>query len=269
MMHTQVKQVITNESSVNDQPLLSVIVPVFNEQATLLQLLSKIIEETTEKEVILVDDGSSDHTPEIISTWIQSSPNLTQQTHRVVWSQNESNLGKGASIRSGLSEATGKYVVVQDADLEVLPSDYSKLLEPLVSDKAQFVIGSRVFSNLNKMSFHRLGVRLLNYVVKFIYGFNISDSACCFKVLKRSDLLRMELQCMRFEFCSEVISKAARMQLKIVEVDVEYFPRTAADGKKLRLVQDGLQAIQTLLRYRNWKPVPDPQTVDKDSNDIT
>lgn len=269
MMHTQLKQVVANDSSVNDSPLLSVIVPIFNEQATLLQLLHKIIDETTEKEVILIDDGSSDQTAEIISEWIQDGIELTRQTHRIVWSQNEENLGKGASIRSGLSEASGKYVVVQDADLEVLPSDYPKLLEPLVSNNAQFVIGSRVFANLNKLSFHRLGVRLLNSIVKLIYGYNISDSACCFKVLKRSDLLAMDLQCMGFEYCPEVISKAARMQLKITEVDVEYFPRTASDGKKLRLIQDGFQAVQTLLKYRNWNPNAVSQTIGKNIHETT
>lgn len=247
--------------------MLSVIVPIYNEQETLKQLLSKIARERTPKELILVDDGSCDRSSEIIDQWLQYETDLDLYISRFVWLEHRENLGKGRAIRSGLNVAKGKYVVIQDADLEVLPADYPKLLEPLLTHQAEFVIGSRIYPRINPFFFHRLGVQFLNRVIWLLYGYNLSDSACCFKLLKRAHLLEMSLQCRRFEFCPEVIAKASHLGLKLEEISVSYFPRTTAEGKKLKLLRDGVEALYTLLRYYFWSSnqhrsliVPEDQT---------
>ncbi len=257
MKHIKINLEIFNQDiSIAENPLLSVIIPTFNEQATLLSVLTQVAEEGTCKEIILVDDGSSDGTREMIASWIDSVEALNKQTARIIWLEHEQNLGKGTAIRSGLNVASGKYVVIQDADLEVLPSDYPQLIEPLINDQTEFVIGSRKYPDKNQLSYHRFGVRILNKLVRLLYGYDLSDAACCFKVLKHSDLLAMGLKCQRFEFCYEVIAKASRMGLMVTEVEVSYSPRSVVEGKKLRLVQDGFHAISTLMQYRFWNPKP-------------
>ncbi len=259
MEHYQTKLETLNPTrDVLKLPLLSVIVPIFNEQETLLRLISQVAEESTDKEIILVDDGSSDKTSETIAIWLQTEKLLPQHIARIVWLEHRKNMGKGTAIRSGLNVASGEYVVVQDADLEVSPTDYPQLIEPLVRNQAEFVIGSRVYPNRNALSAHRLGVQLLNCMVWLLYGYKLSDSACCFKVLKRTDVLDMALQCRRFEFCPEIISKASHMGLKVKEVEVSYFPRTVVDGKKLHLLRDGIHALITLLRFCFWRPLNRP-----------
>lgn len=245
--------------------MLSVIIPIFNEQETLHQLLSQVTEERTLKEIILVDDGSNDRSDELIAHWFQHDKVIKQHIYRVIWLKHQWNMGKGSAIRTGLHASLGEYVIVQDADLEVLPADYPNLLHPLLSNQTEFVIGARIYPATNILPLHRLGVQFLNRVVRLLYGYRISDSACCFKLLKRSHLLKMSLQCRRFEFCPEVIAKASRMGLKFQEVPVSYCPRTTMDGKKLNLLQDGMHALLTLIRFYSWSPRnPPTQLISED-----
>jgi dolichol-phosphate mannosyltransferase len=233
-------------------PLLTVIVPVFNERATIDELLGRVLAAPHTKQVIVVDDGSTDGTSLILDRWVEKGA-IELQRH-------PGNRGKGRAIRTALESALGRFVIVQDGDLETDPQDYAALVEPLLDGRADFVIGSR-FAPHSAVDtpadpFLRLGVSILNLAVLILYRLRITDEACCYKVLPTEILKTMNLQCERFEFCPEVVAKACRMNLRIVEVPVRYRPRTKADGKKIRY-RDGLTALWWLWRLRRWKPCVD------------
>lgn len=238
-------------------PCVSVILPVFNEASTAAVALGGVLEEGTSKEVIIVDDGSDDGSGAVLEGYIGSLGPLNDTTARIVLLRHRANRGKGAAIRTALATARGRFVIMQDADLEVRPSCYAALLEPLIGGTAEFVLGCRRRHFPRGLSLHVVGVAALGVIVRALYGYPVRDAACCYKVLSLENLRRMDLQADRFEFCPEVIAKASRLGLALRQVDVDYFPRGADEGKKLRLVKDGIEAILTLWRYRRWQPAPD------------
>lgn len=219
---------------------VSVIVPVYNEVAHLDELLRAVLASPVDKEVIIVDDGSTDGTRQKLQT-LPARENV-----RVIF--HEKNAGKGASIRTALAQARGEYVLIQDSDLEYDPADYPALLEPLVTGTSNVVYGVRPDRPARGLRFY-LGAKFLTQLTNVLYGTNIHDEATCYKVFRRSVLSRMELECRRFEFCPEVTAKLCRMGEKIAEVPISYNPRSALEGKKIRHA-DGWLAIWTLLRYR-------------------
>ena len=155
-----------------------------------------------------------------------------------------------------MNHATGKYVIVQDADLELDPAEYHRLLAPLEQGVARFVIGCRTMPDQPRVSrFHWLGIRVLNLAVRKFYGQVVCDEACGFKVARTEDFRRMELESNGFECCPEIVAKACRLGLQFQEVPVSYSPRSVCQGKKIQL-RDGLKAIRTLARYRRWSPRP-------------
>ncbi|MEZ6049307.1 MAG: glycosyltransferase family 2 protein [Planctomycetaceae bacterium] len=251
------KEIITEVNySTRVEPLISVIVPTYNEDQTVYALLILVADEPTPKEILIVDDGSTDNTARQIDNWILSSGGVFRNVERVLWIRHEINQGKGFSIRSALEYVKGKYVIVQDADMELSPHVYPKLIEPLEQGDADFVIGMRITSVESNRFLYRIGIAILNIIVSLMYGYHLHDAACCFKVMQRKHLLNMNLQCQKFEFCPEVIAKASRMKLRIVEIPVPYTPRQQLDGKKLKIISDGLSAIWTLLKYRFWREIP-------------
>jgi glycosyltransferase involved in cell wall biosynthesis len=165
------------------------------------------------------------------------------------------NLGKGAAIRTGLAQARGRFVIVQDGDLEYDPQDYARVLKPLLSGESQVVYGSRYLERRSgsrrRWSCFRLGVSVLNLCVRLLYGARLTDEATCYKALPTSFLRAMDLCCERFEFCPEVTAKACRLGLTIVEVPIRYDARSTREGKKIRW-RDGLAAMATLWRWRRW-----------------
>jgi dolichol-phosphate mannosyltransferase len=219
---------------------VSVIVPVYNEAAHLDELLRAIHASPVKKEIIIVDDGSTDGTREKLRA-LAPMDDVTVIFH-------ENNWGKGAAIRTALSYAHGEYVLIQDSDLEYDPQDYSALLRPLEADKANVVYGVRPDRPERGLRFF-LGAKLLTHLTNILYRAGIHDEATCYKVVRRSLLTRLQLQCRRFEFCPEVTAKLCRMGERIEEVPISYHPRSAVEGKKIRH-SDGWQAIWTLLRYR-------------------
>jgi dolichol-phosphate mannosyltransferase len=231
-----------DEASAKDRWLgcVSVIVPVYNEVENLDDLLRAVVASPVKKEIIIVDDGSIDGTREMLRT-LPPMDDLTIVFH-------ERNCGKGASIRTALAHARGEYVLIQDSDLEYDPGDYPALLAPLESGEANVVYGVRPDRPERGLRFF-LGAKFLTYLTNFLYGANIHDEATCYKVLRRSVLAQMELECRRFEFCPEVTAKLCRMHEKIAEVPISYHPRSARQGKKIRHA-DGWLAIWTLIRYR-------------------
>jgi glycosyltransferase involved in cell wall biosynthesis len=236
---------LTNDSHKNLKPdrwrrCVSVIVPVYNEAAHIDELLLAIQSSPVRKEIIVVDDGSTDGTRAKLQA-LPLGEDLTVVFH-------EKNCGKGAAIRTALAYARGEYVLIQDSDLEYDPQDYPALLRPLEEGRANVVYGVRPDRPERGLRFF-LGAKLLTQLANLLYGAGIHDEATCYKAFRRSLLARLQLECRRFEFCPEVTAKLCRMGEKIDEVPIQYHPRSAVEGKKIRH-SDGWLAIWTLIRYR-------------------
>lgn len=229
---------------------LTVIIPAYNEEATIGDVLEAVAAAPFSKQLVMVDDGSSDDTAGAVDRWIKragsSGPGYTVEVIR-----HGVNRGKGAAIRSGLARAQCPFTLVQDADLEYDPGDYPALVGPILSGEADVVYGSRYLLPGRNLPWtpNRACVVLLNVMVRLFYGYQITDEATCYKAFKTDDLRRMDLRCDRFEFCPEVTAKACRMGLRLLEVPVRYSPRSHREGKKIGW-KDGVQAIATLLRWR-------------------
>jgi dolichol-phosphate mannosyltransferase len=221
---------------------VSVIVPVYNEAAHVDELLQAIHASPVKKEIIIVDDGSTDGTREKL----RAMPPVNNNDVTVVF--HEQNCGKGAAIRTALQYARGEYILIQDSDLEYDPQDYPALLRPLEQRQANVVYGVRPDRPERGLRFF-LGAKLLTHLTNLLYGAGIHDEATCYKVFRRSLLAQIDLECHRFEFCPEVTAKLCRIGEKIAEVPIAYQPRSAGEGKKIRHA-DGWLAIWTLLRHR-------------------
>ena len=225
-------------------PTLSVIVPVFNENKTLLLLLEKVQSvklKGLQKQIVVVDDGSADGTREILEKF--KKPNVEVYYH-------EKNRGKGAAIRTAIPHTTGDYVVVQDADLEYDPADYEKLLGPLLEGKADVVYGSRFMGTHQAFVFtHYLGNIFLSFATTLLYGTVLTDMETCYKVFKGDILRSLTLRSNRFEFEPEVTAKLLKMNYKIYEMPISYNGRGFSEGKKITW-RDGITALWCLVRYR-------------------
>jgi dolichol-phosphate mannosyltransferase len=219
---------------------VSVIVPVYNEVAHVDELLRAIHASPVRKEIIIVDDGSTDGTREKL----QAMPIADDVT--VIFHEN--NYGKGAAIRTALEYARGEYILIQDSDLEYDPQDYAALLQPLRQNQVNVVYGVRPDRPERGLRFF-LGAKLLTHLANILYGAGIHDEATCYKVFRRSVIAQINLDCRRFEFCPEVTAKLCRIGERIAEVPISYAPRSTGEGKKIRH-SDGWLAIWTLIRYR-------------------
>lgn len=220
---------------------LSIIIPVYNEAATIGEILSRIEAVDIDKEVIIVDDASTDGTREILE-------GLSPTQAKVI--RHPRNLGKGAAIRTGLKEVTGEVVIIQDADLEYDPQDYPHLIEPILENKAKVVYGSRfVGRNPNMLFWYRLGNKLLTLVVNLLYGTSLSDVHTCYKVFETEVIKGLDLRADRFDFCPEVTAKLLKRGHRILEMPISYRSRTFEEGKKLTW-RDGIIALYTHIRYR-------------------
>ncbi len=221
---------------------LSVIVPAHNERGTIAEALRRVKEVPGEKEIIVVDDASTDGTGEILA----ADPEIRLIRHAV-------NQGKGAAIRTALAEVTGDVVIIQDADLEYDPADYPLLVEPIRRGEARVVYGSRFLHGRPPMRWpNYLCNRLLALAANLLYGARITDEATCYKAFDARLLRELSLQCRRFEFCPEVTAKVRRRGVRIHEVPIRYTARSFDAGKKIR-AWDAVEAFWTLLRYRFWK----------------
>lgn len=227
---------------------LSVIIPVYNEKKTLRTLVDRVMSVNlpVDREVILVDDGSTDGTNAVVQ-------GLAAQKGIIVCFH-EKNRGKGAAIRTGLARASGDIILIQDGDLEYNPADYPRLLQPIIQKRTRVVYGSRILGK-NKMSYLRyyFGGRLLSLLANLIYDIHITDEPTCYKMFDAALVKRLNLESKGFEFCPELTAKVSRLGEPIIEVPISYEPRSIKDGKKIRW-KDGLIAIWTLLRYARWKP---------------
>ncbi len=223
--------------------LVSVIIPAFNEEQTIQQVLNNVQALPLEKQIIVVNDGSTDGTHKILEKF------RTESGITVVHC--EENRGKGFAIRSGIPYVKGKVVVIQDADMELYPNDIIQLVEPLKNEKADVVYGSRFLKGRGNASLHNfIANRILAIYTNFLYGCRITDESTGYKAFSTDLIKVINLTCEGFEFCPEVTAKILRAGYNIYEVPVSYFPRTKKEGKKLRFWSDGLFAAWTLLKYR-------------------
>ncbi len=227
---------------------LSIVIPVFNERDTLAQIVERVRAVKlpgVSKEIVLVDDCSSDGSRELIRDELAAAEDVTAFYHEV-------NLGKGAALRTGFARSTGDVVLVQDADLEYDPRDYPRLLEPIQQGRADVVYGSRfVGSGSHRVLYywHSVGNRMLTTLSNMMTNLNLSDMESCYKVF-RGDLIRsIDIKENRFGFEPEITAKLAARQVRIFEVGISYAGRTYEEGKKIGW-RDGVRALWCILRYR-------------------
>lgn len=222
-------------------PLLSVIMPVYNEAGTIRQILDKINSVPVDKEIIAVNDGSSDDTERILRD-IQQVNNLKVIHH-------SSNRGKGAAFLTGLLHASGDLIIIQDADLEYDPNDYLKLIEAMQKNNADIVLGVRFKEGYHGLLIHRLGNRLLTGLINFLFGLKINDCFTCYKLFRRAAIGKLNLKEQSFTIETEIVAKAAKNRLNLIEVPVSYCPRSYCEGKKIRC-KDGFRAVLSIIKYR-------------------
>jgi glycosyltransferase involved in cell wall biosynthesis len=221
--------------------ILSVIIPAYNEAETIREIVERVKQVDVEKEIIVVDDGSTDGTTKILESL--QSPGVTTAFH-------ERNQGKGAAIRTGVERATGDYVIIQDADLEYDPHEYSILLAPLLGGKADVVYGSRFKGKLERMSpVQWLGNRFLTLTTNLLYGTALSDMETCYKVIPTRILKDIKLESRGFEFEPEITAKLLRRGYRILEIPISYVGRSSNEGKKIGW-RHGWPALRALVKYR-------------------
>ena len=222
---------------------LSVIVPVYDERNTVVEIVRRMraVDLPVDLEIVIVDDGSTDGTRDVLRQ-------LADSTVRVVL--HEHNQGKGAAIRTGLEKVTGDLVLIQDADLEYDPEDWPKLLNPVLRGKAQVVYGSRFTGERRNMLFlHWVGNRFLSLVTNVLYNTTLSDMETCYKLFDRTVLEGITINASRFEFEPEITAKLLRRGIRIYEVPISYTGREFEEGKKITW-RDGFIALWTLVKYR-------------------
>jgi len=245
-----------------DNPKLSVVIPVYNEKDTILEILGRVLTTDIPKEVIIIDDDSKDGTREILEKMagLKEKGETTAATQDGADTFNlrdlrflfqRPNQGKGAALRRGFAEATGNIVLVQDADLEYDPLDYPKLLEPIVDGRADVVYGSRFLGGPQRVHYfwHYVGNKILTLLSDVVTNLNLTDMETCYKVFRREVLHGICLKSNRFGFEPEITVKVAKGKWRVYEVPISYAGRTYEEGKKITW-KDGVQALWCIIRYR-------------------
>jgi glycosyltransferase involved in cell wall biosynthesis len=230
---------------------ISIIIPAFNEESTISIIADKLLNlylvNNIKKEIIIINDCSTDKTDYLIQNIIQLNP-----TAEIIYIKHEKNLGKGAAIHSGIKNATGDYLIIQDADLEYDPSEINKLLKPVLEGYADVVYGSRfIGGSPHRILFfwHTIGNKFLTFLSNFFTNLNLTDMETCYKLFKTSIIKTISLQEKRFGFEPEITSKIAKIKgIRIYEVGISYYGRTYLEGKKINW-KDGVKAIYCIIRY--------------------
>ena len=220
---------------------LSVIMPIHNEVSTIQEALRQVQAVNLKKEIIIVDDYSSDGTREVLNQ-------MADDEVKVVY--HAQNMGKGSAIKTALQYVTGDIVIIQDGDLEYDPADYPKLIEPILEGRASVVYGSRFLGEIINMHFlNYIANKILALTASLLFLNWITDEGTCYKVFKADLLKSLDLKCTGFDFCPEVTAKVRKRGYRIVEVPISYHGRSTEEGKKIRW-RDGLKAFLSLIKYR-------------------
>jgi len=228
-------------------PTLSVVIPVYNERTYLERVIERVenakIQEGIERQIICVDDCSSDGTTELLRGLAEKRPHLRVLYH----AQNQ---GKGAAIRTGFAQATGDIVLIQDADMEYDPAEYPRLLTPILDGRADVVYGSRFIGETHRVLYfwHSVGNQMLTTLSNMFSDLNLTDMECCYKVFRREVLQQITLHENRFGIEPELTAKVARLGVRLYEVPVSYSGRTYAEGKKINW-KDGFSALRCIVKY--------------------
>lgn len=233
---------------------LSVIIPVYNEEKTIGEIIRRVDRvkiKGVEKEIIVVDDGSADASASEIK--VQSA-----KIKDIIVINHKKNLGKGAAVVSGIKKASGDYVIIQDADLEYDPQDYAKLIEPIVKKKAEVVYGTRLKRLPNferdertvRFFVHYVGNKFLSLLTSILYGQLVTDMETCYKMFPRKAVMALNLESRGFEFEPEITAKLLKAGYRIFEVPISTNPRGYNEGKKLDTIRDGITAVKTLIKHK-------------------
>ena len=232
------------KSNADIEPCLSVVMPVYNEAATVVDVIKTVLTQRPVQQLVIVDDASKD------STWEQLQPLATGDS-RVKLVRHEVNQGKGAALRTGIAHATAPIVVIQDADLEYDPAEYHRLLIPILSGKADVVFGSRfIGSDAHRVLYywHSVGNKMLTTLSNMASDLNLTDMETCYKTFRREIIQKIKIEENRFGFEPEITAKVARLKVRIFEVAISYYGRTYAEGKKIGW-RDGFHALWCIFKY--------------------
>ena len=227
-------------------PSLTVVVPCYNEEKTIKQLITRVLEQDAVREVIIINDASTDDSRKLIKEL---------QDQRIVFLENSINLGKGASVKKGFQIATSEYVLIQDADLEYSPEEYPRLLNPLVSGYADVVFGSRFLTYDSRRAlyfWHRVGNKFLTLLSNMFTNIDLTDMETCYKVMRTDIAKQIDIKEKRFGLEPELTAKLAKMKVRIYEVGISYRGRTYLEGKKITW-KDGISAIRCIIKYNIFK----------------
>jgi len=230
------------KEAISSESILSVVIPCFNEEATIVELINRVLKQVVVGEIIIVDDCSTDSSAELISSILDK---------RIRYFRNEKNQGKGSSISRGIGMATKPILIIQDADLEYAPEEFSRLIQPIIDGRGDVVFGSRFLSYESRRAlyyWHRLGNSLLTTFSNILTNLDLTDMETCYKVFRTEYAKRLNIQERRFGLEPEITAKVAAMRLRVFEVPISYSGRTYEEGKKITW-KDGFSAIRCIIFY--------------------